>query len=100
MKRNIRFTAEYTAPPFFDIAPESMGHLEVLELGLSPELTGKIIVWDESFQKTFCKDYPPDSGFHDQSRVEEHNHEGSHLCEMIRKELGDSIQLEYLPLKE
>lgn len=100
MKRSIRFTAEYMAPPFFDTAPESMGHLEVKELGLSPDLERRVIAWDESFQKTFCADYPPDSGFHEQSRVVEHNNEGTYLCELIQKELGSSTHVDYMPLKE
>jgi hypothetical protein len=98
--KKLRFGAVYGAPPIFNPDLDRMGYVEVSELKLPPSLAGDINVWNQEFQKTFCEDYPPDSGFDSLARMAQHNTRGAELALLLQKALGGDTLVQFIPLKE
>lgn len=94
----LRFQAGYMAPPFFDSDPETMGHIDVISLNLSKNLSSLIIKWDSEYQNTFNEDYPPDSKFPTPDLEKLHNARGVELTLLIQKELGNNFLINFYPV--
>lgn len=99
MNTILRFGANYQDPPFFNTSPDKMGYIDISELKLSRDLQAQITKWDETFQLTFCDEYPPDSGFSSEIQLDAHNSEGMALCKRIQAELGEYYIIEFFPIE-
>lgn len=93
----LRLTSVYLAGPIFCPDPDRMGHVDIEDLPLSPELTVKISEWDGEYQSTFNSDYPPDSCFTTPEAEFRHKAEGEELAKLMQQELGSSYMVEYCP---
>lgn len=96
--KNIRFGAVYTAPPMFCSDPDELGYIFPEELGLPESLIKDIYDWDLIFQKTFCDEYPPDSGFHSSQEVVSHNLVGKELAQRVEDVLG--VNVAFIPIAD
>jgi hypothetical protein len=93
----LRLTSEYLAGPLFCPDPDRMGHVDIEDLPLSPELRAKINKWDGEYQATFNSDYPPGSGFTTAEAELRHIAEGKQLAKSIQQELESGYMVEYCP---
>ncbi len=98
--KELRFGAVYGAPPIFNPDLDRMGYVEVSELKLPPSLAKDINIWNQEFQKTFCEDYPPDSGFDSIASMEQHNAQGAELALLLQRALGRDALVQFIPLKK
>jgi hypothetical protein len=97
--KTFRLGAVYGAPPIFNTDVDEMGYTEPSELHLSPHLLARLDEWNDEFQQTFSDDYPPDSGFISEDDRTRHNARGSELATLLQQELGESVRIEFRPLK-
>lgn len=95
----LRLGAVYGAPPVFNPEIDEMGYVDLDDLHLSMNLLARLEKWDSEFQQTFFDDYPPDSGFKTNADLARHNALGAELAELIGKELGPDVLIEFVPLK-
>ena len=80
----LRLAPEYGCWPLWDAAGEN----PLPEAWpFSPELTARLVAWDEVFQATL-EDYPPDSRFASPAAEIAWRAEGEALAEAIRAHLG------------
>lgn len=93
----LRVTSEYLAGPIFCPDQDKMGHVDIENLSLSPELIEKIRRWDGEYQATFNSEYPPDSGFSTPEAELRHTTEGRALAKLIQEELEGGYMVEYCP---
>lgn len=68
--------------------PLEGGYLKPQELGLSPELIDKILMWLSRYENAHYM------GYEDKNKVAELDAEGIEICLMLKKELPDS-KIEY-----
>ncbi len=99
MKTIIRFGVSLLAPPFFNANIDQMGHVDISDMGLPKDLEDAVIRWDKCYQNTYCEEYPPDSGFHNNVEVDAHNIEGEALCGQIQAALGSSYEIQFIGIK-
>ncbi|MES9962699.1 MAG: hypothetical protein ABW116_04115 [Candidatus Sedimenticola sp. 20ELBAFRAG] len=92
---NLRLAKEYMAGPIFCFDPESMGHVDLVDLPISDELRLAISTWDDEYQGTFNDEYPPDSGFDSPEVDQDHIERGAILAERLQSELGSEYKVEY-----
>lgn len=97
--KKFRLGVEYGAPPIFQVDVDQMGHIDPVDLNLSKFLLINLNEWDMEFQKTFCDEYPPDSGFKIMDDQDRHNAQGIELAKFLQKELGSHAVIEFFPLK-
>lgn len=94
-----RLGVVYGAPPIFQADVDQMGYVDPVDLNLPRYLLVDLDEWNMEFQKTFCEEYPPDSGFGTVDDRERHNARGVDLAKLLQKELGSDAVIEFLPLK-
>jgi hypothetical protein len=99
MTKCLRFGVVYGAPPVFNPEIDEMGYVDLDDLHLPSKLLARIKKWNDEFQLTFFDDYPPDSGFKTTSDLEQHNSVGAELAELIQKELGSDVLIEFVSTK-
>jgi|SRR5471030_2132278 hypothetical protein len=97
--KTFRLRAVYGAPPIFNPGVDEMGYMEPSELHLSSHLLARLEEWNGEFQQTFSNDYPPDSGFTSEDDRNRHNARGADLATLLQQELGESVRIEFIPLK-
>jgi len=97
--KTFRLRAVYGAPPIFNPDVEEMGYVEPSELRLSANLLAQLGEWNREFQQTFSDDYPPDSGFASEDDRLRHNARGAELAVLLQQELGQSVRIEFIPIR-
>ena len=86
--KKLSFGASYGAPPIFCHEANEMGHIDLRDVQVSPELKRAIQRWDDAYQLTFNADYPPDSDFKSAEAEFEFTKKGRELFEKLKSELG------------
>lgn len=99
MKNIIKFGVSLLAPPFFNANVDQMGHIDIDEVGLPRDLEYAVTKWNQSYQDTYCEEYPPDSGFKNNTDIDIHNAEGEALCRQIQVVLGQSYEIQFIPIQ-
>lgn len=98
--KELIFCAEYMAPPVFDPSIENMGHVDLIDLGLSLELLAEIESWDKEFQDTLREDDPADdSDFFSPAQLIAHNERGLALAQKLQSFLGSDVVIKFIPQK-
>ncbi len=71
-------------------------HYEAKDLPISESLKHDIQKWEDEYQATLDREYPPDSAFPSPEAEKAHIKEGAKLAKRLQTELGDSYLVKYI----
>ncbi len=70
-------------------------NLDIAELAISESLKNDIQLWADNYESTFDEDYPPNSGFLNDSDTEAFETAGIHIWESLLKEMSSYCLVSY-----
>ncbi|MCO6181126.1 hypothetical protein [Ciceribacter sp. RN22] len=110
MVKKVILSCQFLTPPVFlygdeDEMLKSLGYVpqkvsgpvDISNLPISASLREAIAGWDQQYQNTFNRPYPPDSGFSSPDLKVAHVKQGTELARRLQEELGEGYSVEYKP---
>lgn len=86
--------------PIYMESSDYSDYISIHSLNVNSDLRKDIIFWNSFFQFGYDSDYPPDSCFSSEEAnkvfFDALNIEGKHLCERLKKELGNKYDVSYI----
>lgn len=97
MKNKLRISLEYGAEMFweYDSNGNFVDNNSPSNYDLSLDLQNELFELNVLYQRTLNQDYPPDSGFEDESEEQEFESRMKEALTQLRLELGDRYNLEF-----
>lgn len=100
MKQTLTLSAAYMEEPIIIRGYNTFDHYLPESLNISKQLQQEIQNWDDIYQNTLDRDYPPDSSFISKAEEDKHVKQGYIIAEKLEKELGSIYRVIYIPIGE
>ncbi len=91
----LQLHAAYMEEPLIVEGADFFYHCDVKKLPISDDLKEAIQAWDDEYQGTLDRNYPPDSAFKSPDAETAHTRKGAELAERLQAELGEAYSVKY-----
>lgn len=88
--RIFRLSADHGCSPIWELRGRDYVNIDLDALELSPELAARLAHWMATFEATYQRDQPENSGFSSEDSANDFDEKGRRLADALEVELGDA----------